>query len=202
MNKTKIEDILKARGIEDTSELVDELAKEISMQTVPKDQFNKMSDRAKSLESEKSILETQFNDFKVKNMTDEEKTKAELLKLEEDKKAVARQLSEIAVERVLSKNGVNSETYGEEEYKNLINNLISDTTDNSVSKANNFVNILAKQREMVEQETTSNLLKNTPNPQVGDGDKVVTKDEFDKMTYSQMMNFMKESPELYNEYSK
>ena len=202
MNKTKLEDILKARGIEDTSELVDELAKEISMQTVPKDQFNKMSDRAKSLESEKSILETQFNDFKVKNMTDEEKTKAELLKLEEDKKAVARQLSEIAVERVLSKNGVNSETYGEEEYKTLVNNLISDTTDNSVNKANNFVNILAKQKEKVEQETTSNLLKNTPNPQVGNGDKVVTKDEFDKMTYSQMMNFMKESPELYNEYSK
>lgn len=202
MNKTKIEDILKARGIEDTSELVDELAKEISMQTVPKDQFNKMSDRAKSLESEKSILETQFNDFKVKNMTDEEKTKAELLKLEEDKKAVARQLSEIAVERVLSKNGVNSETYGEEEYKTLVNNLISDTADNSVNKANNFVNILAKQKEKVEQETTSNLLKNTPNPQVGDVDKVVTKDEFDKMTYSQMMNFMKESPELYNEYSK
>ena len=149
MNKTKLEDILKARGIEDTSELVDELAKEISMQTVPKDQFNKMSDRAKSLESEKSILETQFNDFKVKNMTDEEKTKAELLKLEEDKKAVARQLSEIAVERVLSKNGVNSETYGEEEYKTLVNNLISDTTDNSVNKANNFVNILAKQKEKV-----------------------------------------------------
>ena len=28
------------------------------------------------------------------------------------------------------------------------------------------------------------------------------KEDFDKMTYSQMMNFMKESPELYNEYIK
>ena len=134
--------------------------------------------------------------------TYEEKIKAELKKLESDKMAVARQLSEIAVEKVLSKNGIDSDTYGEEEYKELVNNLISDTTDNSISKANNFVSILAKQKERVEKETTSNLLKNTPNPQVGDGDKKVTKEEFDKMTYSEMMKFMEEEPELYKEYSK
>mgnify|MGYP006916131788 CR=1 FL=1 len=202
MNKTKLEDILKARGIEETNDLVDELTKEISLQTVPKDQFNKMSDRVKALENEKKDIETKFNDFKVQNMTDEEKIKAELKKLESDKMAVARQLSEIAVEKVLSKNGIDSDTYGEEEYKELVNNLISDTTDNSISKANNFVSILAKQKERVEKETTSNLLKNTPNPQVGDGDKKVTKEEFDKMTYSEMMKFMEEEPELYKEYSK
>ena len=202
MNKTKIEDILKARGIEETGDLVDELSKEISLQTVPKDQFNKMSERAKALENEKTVLETQFNDFKVKNMTEEEKKKAELLKFEEDKKAVAKQLSEIAVEKVLSKNGINSEIYGEEEYRNLVNDLISDTTDNSISRANSFVNILAKQRERVEKETTSNLLKNTPNPQQGNGDNTVTKEDFDKMTYSQMMKFKEDSPELFEEYSK
>lgn len=202
MNKTKLEDILKARGIEEANDLVDELTKEISLQTVPKDQFNKMSDRVKALENEKKDIETKFNDFKVQNMTDEEKIKAELKKLESDKMAVARQLSEIAVEKVLSKNGIDSDTYGEEEYKELVNNLISDTTDNSISKANNFVSILAKQKERVEKETTSNLLKNTPNPQVGDGDKKVTKEEFDKMTYSEMMKFMEEEPELYKEYSK
>lgn len=202
MNKTKLEDILKARGIEETNDLVDELTKEISLQTVPKDQFNKMSDRVKALENEKKDIETKFNDFKVQNMTDEEKIKAELKKLESDKMTVARQLSEIAVEKVLSKNGIDSDTYGEEEYKELVNNLISDTTDNSISKANNFVSILAKQKERVEKETTSNLLKNTPNPQVGDGDKKVTKEEFDKMTYSEMMKFMEEEPELYKEYSK
>ena len=124
MNKTKIEDILKASGIEDTTELVDSLAKEISLQTVPKDQFNKMSDRVKALESEKSNIESQFNDFKAQNMTDEEKIKAELKKLESDKMAVARQLSEIAVEKILAKNGIDSDTYGEDEYKDLVNNLI------------------------------------------------------------------------------
>ena len=70
------------------------------------------------------------------------------------------------------------------------------------NKANNFVKILNKQKDFVEKETTSKLLKNTPSPQTGADDKVVTKEDFDKMTYSEMMNFMKESPELYKEYMK
>ena len=69
-------------------------------------------------------------------------------------------------------------------------------------KNNYFVKILNKQKDYVEKETTSKLLKNTPSPQTGVDDKVVTKDDFDKMTYSEMMNFMNESPELYKEYMK
>ena len=91
--------------------------------------------------------------------------------------------------------------YGEEEYRNLVSDLIADSVDNSQIKTNNFVKIFNKQKEIVEKETTSNLLKNTPSPKTGTDDNVVTKEDFNKMTYSQMMDFMKENPELYKEYT-
>lgn len=194
----------------DTNESkADAIKKALATITIPKEKFNDLSQRLQNVEAEKnnlittnSELESKYNELRTKNMTEDEKAKEELEKLRKDKELVARQLSEIAVEKILTKNGISSENYGEEEYKNLINDLISDSVDNSSNKANNFVKILNKQKDFVEKETTSKLLKNTPSPQTGADDKVVTKEDFDKMTYSEMMNFMKESPELYKEYMK
>ena len=201
--------VLSDETLETNESKADAIKKALATITIPKEKFNDLSQRLQNVEAEKnnlittnSELETKYNELRTKNMTDDEKAKEELEKLRKDKELVARQLSEIAVEKILTKNGISSENYGEEEYKNLINDLISDSVDNSSNKANNFVKILNKQKDFVEKETTSKLLKNTPSPQTGADDKIVTKEDFEKMTYSEMMNFMKESPELYNEYVK
>lgn len=201
--------VLNDETLETNESKADALKKALATITIPKERFNDLSQRLQNVEAEKNNLQssntelqTKYDELRTKNMTADEKAKDELEQLKKDKELVARQLSEIAIEKILTKNGINVETYGEEEYKNLVNDLIADTVDNSSIKANNFVKILNKQKEFVEKETTSNLLKNTPTPQTGVDDKVVTKEDFDKMTYSQMMNFMKESPELYNEYVK
>ena len=201
--------VLSDETLETNESKADAIKKALATITIPKEKFNDLSQRLQNVEAEKnnlittnSELETKYNELRTKNMTDDEKAKEELEKLRKDKELVARQLSEIAVEKILTKNNITSENYGEEEYKNLVNDLISDTVDNSSNKANNFVKILNKQKDFVEKETTSKLLKNTPSPQTGADDKVVTKEDFDKMTYSEMMNFMKESPELYKEYMK
>ena len=177
---------------------------------IPKDKFNEQSKRLQNVEAEKGTLQSSFNelenkynDLRKQNMSAEEKQKEELEQLKKDKEMVARQLSEIAVERILYNNGVNSNTYGEDEYKNLVNDLIGENVDSSTTKANNFIKILNKQKEFVEKETTSNLLKNTPRPNAGsEDDKPITKEDFNKMTYSEMMKFSKENPELYTEYMK
>ena len=201
--------VLSDETLETNESKADAIKKALATITIPKEKFNDLSQRLQNVEAEKnnlittnSELESKYNELRTKNMTEDEKAKEELEKLRKDKELVARQLSEIAVEKILTKNGISSENYGEEEYKNLINDLISDSVDNSSNKANNFVKILNKQKDFVEKETTSKLLKNTPSPQTGADDKVVTKEDFDKMTYSEMMNFMKESPELYKEYMK
>lgn len=201
--------VLNDETLETNESKADAIKKALATITIPKEKFNDLSQRLQNVEAEKNNLQssntelqTKYDELRTKNMTADEKARDELEQLKKDKELVARQLSEIAIEKILTKNGINVETYGEEEYKNLVNDLIADTVDNSSIKANNFVKILNKQKEFVEKETTSNLLKNTPTPQTGVDDKVVTKEDFDKMTYSQMMNFMKESPELYNEYVK
>lgn len=186
------------------------MKKALALEVIPKDKYNELSNKLKDFETEKgnlinqnNALQSKYDELRTKNMSADEKAKEELEQLRQDKELVARQLSEIAVERVLTQNGINADTYGEEDYKAILNDLISDNAESSKTKATNFVNILTKQKEFVEKQTTSNLLKNTPEPNTGSSnDGVVTKDDFNKMTYSQMMNFMKESPELYQEYSK
>ena len=208
MNEAIME-VLNNESLDTNESRAEALKKALATLVVPKDKFNDLSKRLQNVEAEKNVLQTnnsdlqsKYDELRTKNMTADEKAKEELEQLKKDKEMVARQLSEIAVEKILAQNNISIENYGEEEYKNLVNDLISDTVDNSSIKANNFIKIFNKQKEIVEKETTSNLLKNTPAPNTGTDDNVITKEDFNKMTYTQMLDFMKENPELYKEYTK
>lgn len=208
MNEAIME-VLNNETFETNESRAEALRKALATLVVPKDKFNDLSKRLQNVEAERTVLQTnnselqgKYDELRTKNMTVEERNKEEKKKLEEDKKLVAKQLSEIAIEKILTQNGINIETYGEESYRSLVNDLTSDTVDNSSLKANNFIKIFNKQKEIVEKETTSNLLKNTPTPKTGTDNDTITKEDFNKMTYSQMLEFMKENPELYKEYTK
>lgn len=207
MNEAIME-VLNNEALDTNESRAEAIRKALATLVVPKDKFNDLSKRLQGVEAEKNVLQTnnselqsKYDELRTKNMTADEKAKEELEKLKRDKELVAKQLSEIAVEKILAQNNINIETYGEEEYRNLVSDLIADSVDNSQIKTNNFVKIFNKQKEIIEKETTSNLLKNTPSPKTGTDDNVVTKEDFNKMTYSQMMDFMKENPELYKEYT-
>lgn len=44
------------------------------------------------------------------------------------------------------------------------------------------------------------LLKSTPTPPAGDGDKGISKEEFKKMNLAEQAKFARENPEIYNEF--
>jgi hypothetical protein len=50
-----------------------------------------------------------------------------------------------------------------------------------------------------EKALRAEILKNTPTPPAGDGTKVVTKEEFSKMSLSQKSEFARENPERFKE---
>lgn len=50
-----------------------------------------------------------------------------------------------------------------------------------------------------EKELKSELLKNTPTPPAGDGDKKTTKEDFAKMSLAEKQKFATENPEAYKE---
>ena len=150
--------VLSDETLETNESKADAIKKALATITIPKEKFNDLSQRLQNVEAEKNNLlttntelETKYNELRTKNMTADEKAKDELEQLKKDKELVARQLSEIAVEKILTKNSITSENYGEEEYKNLVNDLISDSVENSSNKANNFVKILNKQKDYVEK---------------------------------------------------
>lgn len=197
--KDIISKILEDDSYTTNEDRIDAMAKELAMVVIPKNKYNDLSDRLKRIEAEK---DAEIEELKTKNLTDEEKIKLEREKFEADKITLSREKSEIAVSKILSKNGITEETYGEDAYQSLVQDLVGDTVDVSSSKANNFINLIAKTKDTAIKETKTEMLKNTPTPKTGDEGKKVTKQELDNMTYSEMMNFMSEQPDLYQMLSQ
>lgn len=55
-----------------------------------------------------------------------------------------------------------------------------------------------KHLDAVEKKVRSEILKETPKPDGGNGEKTITKEEFDNMSYSERAKMYDESPEIYN----
>lgn len=58
-----------------------------------------------------------------------------------------------------------------------------------------------KYNELYEKQIKANLLKATPTPQTGVGDKKITREQFDKMDYQEMMAFKQDDPELFKQFT-
>ena len=56
-----------------------------------------------------------------------------------------------------------------------------------------------KHSEAIEKKVRSEILKDTPSPDGGNGGKTITKEDFAKMTYSERAKVFEENPEVYNE---
>lgn len=56
-----------------------------------------------------------------------------------------------------------------------------------------------KHLDAVEKKIRSDILKDTPKPNGGNGNKTITKEDFDKMTYSERVKVYEENPEIYND---
>ena len=50
----------------------------------------------------------------------------------------------------------------------------------------------------VEKKVRSEILKDTPSPDGGNGEKTITKEDFAKMTYSERAEVYEKNPEIYN----
>ena len=56
-----------------------------------------------------------------------------------------------------------------------------------------------KHLETVEKKIRSDILKDTPKPDGGKGEKTITKEDFAKMTYSERVKVFDENPEIYKQ---
>lgn len=114
-------------------------------------------DRLKKIEEE---LEAEKN----KNLTAEEKLQAELKKAELLQKDFSKKTNQLAVEKIFVGAGLS-----EEDYKDFIEDIVSDNSELSTKLANSLVSTIAKQKDTAIQKTKESLLDNTPTPGGGKG---------------------------------
>ena len=152
--KEEIEKVLSDETLTTNEERVDAIAKSLATLMIPKDKYNDLNAKYKTVESNYTTLSTEYDDFKKSKMTDDEKREAELKQLEVDKKANALKTSELAVK------GTDEDT----ELKETLQNIISEDCDKSVKLANNFITLLNKTKEQTKNQTTTELLNGTPKP--------------------------------------
>lgn len=161
--KEEIEKVLSDETLTTNEERVDAIAKSLATLMIPKDKYNDLNAKYKAVESNYSTLSTEYDDFKKSKMTDDEKREAELKQLEVDKKANALKKSELAVKGLFLDNGIKV-TDEDTELKETLQNIISEDCDKSVKLANNFITLLNKTKEQTKNQTTTELLNDTPKP--------------------------------------
>lgn len=161
--KEEIEKVLSDETLTTNEERVDAIAKSLATLMIPKDKYNDLNAKYKTVESNYSTLSNEYDDFKKSKMTDDEKREAELKQLEVDKKANALKTSELAVKGLFLDNGIKI-TDEDTELKETLQNIISEDCDKSVKLANNFITLLNKTKEQTKNQTTTELLNDTPKP--------------------------------------
>ncbi|MBO7614797.1 MAG: hypothetical protein J6T15_03780 [Bacilli bacterium] len=161
--KNAIEQVLNDESYTTNEERVDAIAKELAKLVIPKDKYNDLSNRLSKTESDYSSLQIDFDNLKKANMTDQEKLEEERKEIEKSRLSNAREKSELAVQKLLLKNGIEVKD-DDEELKETLSNIVSEDYDKSMKLANSFINILNKTKDTTEEATTNKLLNDTPKP--------------------------------------
>ena len=161
--KEAIEQVLSNETYTTNEEKVDAISKELAKLVIPKDKYNELSNRLQKTESELASVRTQYDDYKKSKMTDDEKNAEEKKKFEEQKKAHAIEKSDLAVQKLLLKNGIEIKD-DDTELKETLSTIVSEDYDKSIKLANGFINLINKTKDNTAKETTTKLLGSTPAP--------------------------------------
>ncbi len=195
--KDKIKEILEGLGIEDVDGTTDTIAKEIALLTVPKNKYNDISERLKNVQAEKTEIELELENVRTQNMTDEEKRAKEQAEFEKQKKELSVELNKVKAREVFKNANIDDDKIEE-----LLGKVVSDNEETTLELANSFADILKTQVEDTKKTIESDLLSNTPKPDVKsqpNEPEKVTKEDFLRMSYSDKKKLFSTDKEQYNQ---
>lgn len=108
-------------------------------------------------------IETEYNKLKDADLTDAEKIQKALQDAEAVKLDFTKKANRLEVEKILVAAGLS-----EEDYKDVIDGLVSEDAEKSKALATNLASMLSKQKEAAVQKTKEELMDGTQTPG-GDG---------------------------------
>lgn len=152
----------------------------------------------KGLETQKQKWEREYSE-RMKLSAEELARKD----FEEQMKTVSAKEKEINLRanKVNAKDLLSEASIPKSHYDKFIDILISD--DESTTRANveNFIHMFNSTKTEIETQVKSEFTKIKP-PSTGSGDKVVNKEDFNKMSYSEKMAFKTTNPTQFVEFMK
>ena len=130
--KEAIEKVLSDETYTTNEEKVNAITKELGTLVFPKDKFDDINKRLKKTEADYAALQTEYDDFKKSKMTDDEKRQSEMEEFEKQKKANAIEKNDLAVQKLLLKNGIEIKD-DDVELQNTLKNIISEDEEKTMS---------------------------------------------------------------------
>lgn len=179
----------------DNEKKVEEIAKIVGEQTIIKSKYNETLSKLKALESEKSTIAEELETLKTNSMTQEERLAKQEQLAKQREVEFAIKTNKLEAEKTLNKAGLK-----EEDYKELIDGLISEDAETTAKRIEGISKLLQNQKELVTNSTKEELLKSTPRPDetnVNNSD-VLTKEQFKKMSGWERAELYKSNKDLFD----
>ncbi len=180
-----------------TIEDVEEALKGINLvdpDSIPKGVRKEVFDKTAA---ELARYKRELKELREANMTAEEKLSAELKKAQELQLRYAREFSALRAKEVFVNAGLT-----EDEYNSIIEFVVSDDEETTISRAKAVVALVESQRKATEKAVKADLMKDAPRPKQGKSPGGITKEEFSKLSLLEKQRFAKEFPEVYQSFYK
>ena len=136
----------------------------VDSSTLPKSVSKEVFDKTAS---ELAAVKKKLRELQESSMTAEEKLKVETEKTQELQKTYAKELAKLKAKEVFVTAGLT-----ETDYSPLLDVVITEDEEVTVSRAKSMVNVINAQKQAVEKAVKAELLKDTPKPPAGEGGKV------------------------------
>ena len=190
---------LKALGV--TDEAIDEILKtrgnEINKAEEQKNQMKKALDEAMAKAGRVDELSKKLDELEKKNMTAEELQAQRIKEAEEAKRNYTILSNKTEAKDVLIKAGM----VAGDTLDRIINKISSEDLTSTLEAANLVAQMYNTTKTETEQRVKSELLANNPKPNptnLPENDGKVTKEQFNAMSYDEMMKFASEHPEEFS----
>lgn len=190
---------LKALGV--TDEAIDEILKtrgnEINKAEEQRNQMKKALDEAMAKAGKVDELSKKLDELEKKNMTAEELQAQRIKEAEEAKRNYTILSNKTEAKDVLIKAGM----VAGDTLDRIINKISSEDLTSTLEAANLVAQMYNTTKTETEQRVKSELLANNPKPNptnLPENDGKVTKEQFNAMSYDEMMKFASEHPEEFS----
>lgn len=139
-------------------------------------------------------IETEFEKAKNASLSVEEKYNKLLAEADKQKTSYAKELNKMKAENILVSAGMTSD-----DYKDLIDGLVSDDSVKTTALATGLANLMKTKTEAAGKAKEAELLQGMTLPPAGQTGTTLTKEQFKGMAYTEKSELFQTNPTLFNQ---